>query len=64
VPVTVERKTRNGWREVGNTFTNGNGTYKVKTDGPGKYRAVAPEIGIGTPTLTTCLRDSVTDTFH
>lgn len=60
VPVLLERKAPSGWQRVWQTHTRQGGGFSIKRDfKPGKYRATALELGVGTPTLTTCERVSV-----
>lgn len=60
VPVILELKTDSGWKRVGRMTSRASGNYKfsLATNAPGKYRVTATAFGIGTPTLTTCLRAS------
>lgn len=59
VPVLLERQTSSGWQRVWRTYTRENGGFSIKRDfKPGKYRATALELGIGSPTMTTCKRVS------
>ena len=63
VPVLLERKTSSGWKRAGSTLTSYDGTYKIRIGKDGRYRATAAEIGLGTPTLTTCSRAAATRTI-
>ena len=56
VPVTIERRTKSGWRRVGASLTSFTGRFSLHISKSGKYRATAPEFAIGTPTLATCAR--------
>jgi hypothetical protein len=47
VPVRIQRRVSGPWRTVGRTTTTGTGVYKKRIkDRPGKYRSVAPPIGL------------------
>lgn len=62
VSVVIQRKRSSGWVEVGSTTTADNGAFSLRlTDRPGRYRAVATEIG--TPE-TTCLMARSTTVKH
>jgi hypothetical protein len=58
VPVKIQRKTSSGWKNVGTTTTTDSGSYSKQTKGkPGKYRAIATKVSLGTPTVTdVCLK--------
>jgi hypothetical protein len=62
VPLIVQRKTRSGWKQVGKMYSS-DGRFRLRweKDTPGKYRVIAPTFGIGTPTLTTCLKTSAVE---
>ncbi len=60
VPITIERRTTSGWRQVGSGLTSFTGGFSLHTGRSGKYRATAPEFAIGTPTIMTCARVSKT----
>lgn len=51
VPVKIQRKAKGGgWKNAGTATTTDTGSYSKKTKGkPGKYRAVASKIAVGTP---------------
>jgi hypothetical protein len=59
-PITIERRTRSGWKQVGEGLTSFQGGFSLRIRQPGKFRATAPEFAIGTPTVTTCTRVSKT----
>lgn len=59
-PITIERRTRLGWKQIGEGLTSFHGDFSLRIRKPGKFRAIASEFAIGTPTLTTCARVSKT----
>ncbi len=51
VDVDIERKTKNGWRNVDSGATGSGGTFSVTLpDREGKYRALAPKATVGADT--------------
>ncbi len=45
VPVDIQRKTKNGWKDVKSTNTDGSGKYSVRLkDKKGRYRASISEL--------------------
>lgn len=61
VPVSLQRKTKSGWKKVGVTLADYQGHFDFYINQPrkGMYRAIATPFGIGTPSLTTCNRASI-----
>lgn len=61
VPVSLQRKTKTGWRKVDTTLSHYQGDFSFYINQPKKvpYRAIAAEFGIGTPSLTTCEKASI-----
>jgi IPT/TIG domain len=57
VPVKIQKKKKGGgWKTVASATTSATGSYSAKTKGkPGKYRALAPKVAVGTP-ATDCLK--------
>lgn len=60
VPVTLQRRTASGWRQVGTMLSSYQGGFSFHIRREGKYRAIATSFGIGTPNLTTCTQASQT----
>lgn len=60
VPVILQRRTAAGWREVGTALSSYQGDFSFRIRREGKYRAIAPSFGLGTPALTTCSQVSRT----
>lgn len=58
VPITIERRTKLGWKQVGGSLTSYQGGFSLHIRKSGKFRATASEFAIGTPTITTCARVS------
>lgn len=61
VPVILERKTASGWKHSGSVLSGWNGQFSFHITKVSKYRATAPSFGLGTPTVTTCLKASASD---
>jgi hypothetical protein len=57
VPVKIQKKKKGGgWKTAASATTDDAGKYSAKTKGkPGKYRALAPKVAVGTPP-TDCLK--------
>ncbi len=56
VPVKIQRRVSGHWKTVGSTTTSDTGAYKKRIkDKPGKYRAKAPKVSLGTPVTDVCL---------
>jgi hypothetical protein len=56
VTVTIQRKRHGNWRNVGSDETNNNGRFRASlNDRAGRYRALAPEVTVGTDV---CLQDT------
>ena len=56
VTVNIQRKKNGNWRNVGSDETSANGSFRTELkDRAGRYRALAPEVTIGTDV---CLQDA------
>ena len=59
VPVKIQKKKKgDGWKTKATATTTDTGSYSANINvKPGKYRAVAPKVDLGTPTVTdSCLK--------